>query len=294
MNSSSEQLIQEALLDEQHPRSTYDMVIPGEVRANPNLSRDEKYFYSIVRNLARREGYCWATNAYLEKELEVCERTIRNWLSRLKEEGYIEIEQISYKMMNRRRIWITSSYGFKNLLIRKGDSGPSGKKFPDDTEPGCLHTEERVNTKEKEVVCYPNLVGSGSEKISVDEEKKNKAVEYTITKTHVDGHPVEVKQQDIFYASLKNKKDWKTSEIQEAWEILLLYSGPIRDAVAFIEGTIRNLRNKEKSTYLAKKGKETCKTQETNIPSRCNEKSLGKDTKEHPSLQFLLEQAGLA
>lgn len=156
MQKTPADLIQEAILEDKNPRPAFDIVIPGEIRSNPNLSRDEKYLYAVIRNLTRREGYCWATNAYLAEEMGVSDRTIKNWLSHLRDEGAIETEVINYQMMNRRRIWITGAYEFKKSLIRKSASPPtgnvsprSGNELPDDRETSFTHTEESKITEER-------------------------------------------------------------------------------------------------------------------------------------------------
>jgi len=156
MKKSPAELIQEAISEDQNPRPAFDIVIPGEIRSNPNLSRDEKYLYAVIRNLTRKEGYCWANNAYLAEEMGVTERTIKNWVAHLRDEGAIETEVINYQMMNRRRIWLTGAYEFKKSLIGKSNSPPegnvsprSGNAFPDDGETSFTHTEESKRTKER-------------------------------------------------------------------------------------------------------------------------------------------------
>lgn len=151
---------------------------------------------------------------------------------------------------------------------------------PDAGNPALL-SNECIPSNEKEVVCYQTPVGSDFKKISV------------IKKKHPDGHEVEISLQDIFSRAVLENKKLSTDEIHEAWVILSDYSGLIRDPLRFIEGTVENIRNKKKSKFLAKnKEIQACTTNKT-IPE-FKQTSLADGSPERPSLQFLLEQAGMA
>lgn len=169
--------------------------------------------------------------------------------------------------------------------------------FPSTVDPSTenqalLSTKEKLSTKE-EVVCYQEPVAPDSQRSSKEELiKESLEIPPELIKEHPEGRDITVKLQDIFYHSVSSKKDWDTTEIHEAWKILRDYKGLVRDGIAFISGTIKNLRNKKKSGYLAE-GKK-CHNKETMKSSECKENLSEKDTVVHPSLQFLLEQAGMA
>ncbi len=60
-------------------------------------------------------------------------------------------------------------------------------------------------------------------------------------------------KDEIFTKAVQQKKDWKTEEIELAWEILLKYNGIIDDEFAFICGTIKKIRCKEENKTESKK-----------------------------------------
>lgn len=121
-----------------------------------------------------------------------------------------------------------------------------------------------------------------------------------IKKKHADGHEIEVSIQQIFIESMNKKKTWSTSQIEEAWKLLIEYDAPIRDPFRFIEGTISNIQNKEKSKKYSKNREDLCqsKTQHPNSMkeeelNNCKPSTLASDSPERPSLGSLLEKEGL-
>src|SRR5690606_41176538 len=68
----------------------YDIVLPSHLLLNENLEANAKLFYGVIRNLTRHHGYCYASNNYLAKQMNVKERMVRNWLESLEKEGYIK------------------------------------------------------------------------------------------------------------------------------------------------------------------------------------------------------------
>ena len=210
-------------------------------------------------------------------------------IKELIEFGYCEKVQPNKGKFEKLEYFIYETPEFKKSLPQT-DFPDAGASLAEN--PPLLSTKERLSTKE-EVVCYqepvaPEIQRSSKENII----KESLEIPSKLIKTHPDGHEIQVHLQDIFYHSVRSKKDWDTTEIHEAWKILKEYAGAVREGIPFISGTIKNLRNKKKSGYLAE-GKK-CQQKEMPKSSQCKENSSVKDTVEHPSLQFLLEQAGMA
>ncbi len=55
-----------------------------------------------IFSLARKEGYCWAYNNYLAKEIGCSKPTITRWLRQLKDYGYIEVDVLQSTGNNRK------------------------------------------------------------------------------------------------------------------------------------------------------------------------------------------------
>lgn len=152
-------LIQEAEAEIAYPRPAFDMVIPGEIRIIPTLTRDEKYLYALIRNLTSLRGYCWATDEYLRKEMDVSLRTVKRWLRRVIDHGLIRREVIQLGVKKRRRLYLSTAYRYnsKNVCVGSPVTLSWGHGWP--------LTEER-STKDR----YIPLTPTGGDR---EEIKKN-------------------------------------------------------------------------------------------------------------------------
>lgn len=74
------------------PNKTYanwDAVIPANVRYDDRLKPAEILLFGEISALTRNTGYCWASNDYFKKYLNVTDRTIQRYIRNLKECGHI-------------------------------------------------------------------------------------------------------------------------------------------------------------------------------------------------------------
>lgn len=72
----------------------YMCYMPVSVLLDKSLPSGAKVMFLLINSLTRREGYCYASNRYFMEKLDASERTVRNWLSALKDKGLIETEVI--------------------------------------------------------------------------------------------------------------------------------------------------------------------------------------------------------
>lgn len=272
---SSKELIEEAEAEILQPRHAFDIVIPGEIRWRQDISKACQWLYALIRNLCRREGYCWATNEYLALEMGVKARCIQEYVRQLEEAGVIEREIINFGMKNRRRIWISKGAELKKFIITSEPAPP----LRPDVHPNNVHPcaeLKRDITEERKDVCNALPVGEHPD------------IPSKIKKVHVEGYEIEVSLQDIFKQAVLQKKNWTTQEIEEAWKILYEFNGRIREPLAYFDGTIRNLRNEKRAKYLQKQGK-LCTNSDLATYTEPKESSLDEDTKEQPCLGSLLQ-----
>lgn len=76
-----------------NPFGLPNIVIPAEIIFNERLTWREKGLFGIIANLASNtRGYCWASNQYLAKLVNVRPDTVSSMVSRLQEHGYIIVE----------------------------------------------------------------------------------------------------------------------------------------------------------------------------------------------------------
>ena len=72
----------------------YYAVIPSTILFNNDLKPNEKLLYAIITILSNKEGYCFASNAYLSNLLDAKPHTISKWVSHLKECGFVCLDMI--------------------------------------------------------------------------------------------------------------------------------------------------------------------------------------------------------
>lgn len=64
--------------------------IPPQLYHDDNLSHAQKILLGRLHTLSQKTGYCWATNNYLSDDIGVTKLTIKRWLPKLEEQGYID------------------------------------------------------------------------------------------------------------------------------------------------------------------------------------------------------------
>ena len=66
----------------------YYAIIPANVRYS-DIPGNAKLLYGEITALSGREGYCYARNEYFAELYQTSERTIKRWISELKDKGFI-------------------------------------------------------------------------------------------------------------------------------------------------------------------------------------------------------------
>lgn len=81
------------------------IMVPENVLRDERLNSTEKLIFGKLNSLSAKKGFSFATNEYMAANLVTNMRTISNGVSRLRQLGYIEIEN---PKSFRRRIRILS------------------------------------------------------------------------------------------------------------------------------------------------------------------------------------------
>ena len=87
----------------------YDAVIPARVLYDRELKDKAKLLFGVIRSLASRDGYCWASNAYLCSVLGISKSCLGEHLKALAARGHIYGEVITdenTRQVLERRIWV--------------------------------------------------------------------------------------------------------------------------------------------------------------------------------------------
>ena len=69
----------------------YYCIIPSYIRYDNELTSSEKLFYGEITALSSKTGECWASNSYFSNLYGVKNNTISNWVTKLKDRGYINV-----------------------------------------------------------------------------------------------------------------------------------------------------------------------------------------------------------
>jgi hypothetical protein len=110
-------------------KPAYYAIVPAGVRYDKNICPNAKLLYCEITALSNKEGFCWASNQYFTDLYEVNERTVQNWLSALKEAGYISIELEflpGSKQVSGRKIFLSDA---APSIQRRPDAPPGKKTF---------------------------------------------------------------------------------------------------------------------------------------------------------------------
>jgi hypothetical protein len=188
--------------------------------------------------------------------------SVRSMLDELKKFGYI----LYRKFRNSRGHWEhrydAFPMPFDEFKIMFPDQAKPYLDYTGLVKPSIITSTELPSTElPKEVVC--------SEPPPVAPVAVKNLERQTVTK-HPDGQEIKVTLQDIFSEAVMKKQNWDLLEIEEAWQIMCDYKGPIRSWFAFIGGTIQKLRNNKQHAIITKKtqGKKSCKAQEPSAKSK--------------------------
>ncbi len=94
----------------------YYSILTASVRYDKDLNANEKILFSEITALSNKYGYCTASNKYFSNLFQADERSIRRWVSNLKQHGYIKINLITKdKEIIARRIYPMSGGGDRNV-----------------------------------------------------------------------------------------------------------------------------------------------------------------------------------
>lgn len=73
------------------------------VKSN-SINSTDKLVYGVIKALTNNLGYCYASNDYISKKVNLSKRTISKSISNLRKANYIRVETINYQ----RNIYITN------------------------------------------------------------------------------------------------------------------------------------------------------------------------------------------
>lgn len=98
-------------MDNENKLTAYWILIPPQIAEDENLSLSEKVLAGKIVGLTQKDGYCYASNAYLAHYLNTSIATIKRYIKKLKDSGFIrvEVERNDSKQVTERRIYTLGS-----------------------------------------------------------------------------------------------------------------------------------------------------------------------------------------
>lgn len=125
---------------------SYYSILTAEIRYDKRLKANEKLLYSEITALTSKNGQCWASNRYFAELYDVQPKTVSEWISHLKELGYIETELIYHegtKEVHKRVIKIAPT-----PIPKKTDTPPEKTEdpYPEKKGEGIPKKPEENNT----------------------------------------------------------------------------------------------------------------------------------------------------
>lgn len=81
------------------------IVLDDSIVKSNSINSTDKLVYGVIKALSNNLGYCYASNDYISKKVNLSKRTITKSISNLRKANYIRVETINYQ----RNIYLTTN-----------------------------------------------------------------------------------------------------------------------------------------------------------------------------------------
>ena len=81
------------------------IVLDDSIVKSSSINSTDKLVYGVIKALSNNLGYCYASNDYISKKVNLSKRTITKSISNLRKANYIRVETINYQ----RNIYLTNN-----------------------------------------------------------------------------------------------------------------------------------------------------------------------------------------
>lgn len=175
----------------------YYAIIPAKVRYDNELKANEKLLYGEITALSNKEGYCNARNTYFAKIYGKHKDTIQEWISKLKQKGYIETQIIKNDLgrVEERRIY---PIGENAYTYRQKHPHPIGENAYDNIT-SINNKKEKEEGFKKIIDFYENNVTMITPFVAEDIDKF----------LEIDNVEADLIVEVIKEAVSRNKRNWK-------------------------------------------------------------------------------------
>ena len=73
------------------------IVIESSIVKSNSINSTDKLVYGIIKALTNNLGYCYASNDYISKKINLSKITVSKSISNLRKANYIRVETINYQ-----------------------------------------------------------------------------------------------------------------------------------------------------------------------------------------------------
>ncbi len=81
------------------------IILDDSIVKRNKINSTDKLVYGVIKALTNNKGYCYASNDYISKKVNLSKRTISKSISYLRKANYIRVETINYQ----RNIYLTNN-----------------------------------------------------------------------------------------------------------------------------------------------------------------------------------------
>jgi len=165
------------------------VVIPTALLMDENVSSQAKLSFGIISNLSNQRGYCFASNSYISKLLNVHENTVSKHIGELINTGYlIRFDEVTPVGLQRR---LALSDPIKDEMAKRNDLGGSTeivrgshKKRLGGVNENVDHNSIRLIVKEEYINNIPDQlikeIGQRNDKFIIISPKEINSIKYRI------------------------------------------------------------------------------------------------------------------
>lgn len=175
----------------------YYAIIPAKVRYDNELKANEKLLYGEITALSNKEGYCNARNTYFAKIYGKHKDTIQEWISKLKQRGYIETQIIKNDLgrVEERRIY---PIGENAYTYRQKHPHPIGENAYDNIT--------SINNKKEKEEGFKKIIDSYENNVTIITPFVAEDIDKFL---EIDNLEADLIVEVIKEAVSRNKRNWK-------------------------------------------------------------------------------------
>ena len=230
-----------------------NIVIPAEVLFHPDLKPNEKILFGIINNMVyNQHGYCWASNMYLARMLDIKSNTISGMLSSLQKEHFLIMEyETRYDGRQVRKIFVDQSYPtrYSETLKKQFKRMKASQSIIKKQIPPLDKNPTPLLKKSKRGII--NIIDPYDKSLSnidndIDNDIDNKKKDFSDSDWIIDLFPKEWKNDKSFQESIKDfiqhrkEKGSKLTKVAASRLAKKLTNHPIQIATQALELSMEN------------------------------------------------------